>query len=274
MTAKPPYSIGFLGAGQMALALAKGWLSAGLVDVSRSLAGEPNAATAERFHRETTIPTTSHNSEVLAKCEIIILAVKPQVLPGVLAAIRSSLREEQLVVSIAAGVTIAQLVHHLGSETRIVRVMPNTPCLVGASATAYTLSPGSLPTDGETAATLFRSVGLAYEVSEHQLDGVTGLSGSGPAYVYMMIEALADGGVKVGLPREMALKLAAQTVFGSAKMVLETGTHPAILKDAVASPAGTTIEGILALEQGGLRAAVMNAVVVASQRAAELGKKG
>ncbi|MGL6076674.1 MAG: pyrroline-5-carboxylate reductase [Fimbriiglobus sp.] len=270
----PPYSIGFLGAGQMATSLAKGWLQAGLLDPSRSLAGEPNATAAEKFHADTKIPTTKINADVLAKCDILILAVKPQVLLSVLADVRSFLRESQVIVSIAAGVTITQLMAQIGSETRLVRVMPNTPCLVGASATAYSLSPGCLPEDGATAAKLFGSVGLAYEVSEHQLDAVTGLSGSGPAYVYMLIEALADGGVKVGLPREMALKLAAQTVFGSAKMVLETGTHPAILKDNVASPGGTTIAGIHALEKGGLRAAVINAVEVASQRAAELGKKG
>jgi pyrroline-5-carboxylate reductase len=269
-----PYSIGFLGAGQMATALAQGWKTAGLLNIPKCLAGEPSAIAGDKFTKATGIATATTNAAVIAGCDIIILAVKPQVLSAVLAEIRNSLTERHLVISIAAGVTLNQLAGQLGSETRMVRVMPNTPCLVGASATGYAIGPAALPQDSDVAARLFRSVGVAYELAENLLDAVTGLSGSGPAYVYMMIEALADGGVKVGIPRETALKLAAQTVFGSAKMVLETGTHPAILKDAVASPGGTTIAAIHALERGGFRASVIDAVEVSAHRAAELGKKG
>jgi pyrroline-5-carboxylate reductase len=151
--------------------------------------------------------------------------------------------------------------------------MPNTPCLVGASASGYTLGPAAGKVDAELVERLFGAVGKAFLLPEHQLDAVTGLSGSGPAFVYVMIEALADGGVKVGLPRDVALALAAQTVLGSAKMVLETGTHPGALKDAVASPGGTTIAGLHALERGGLRATVMDAVEAATRRAEELWRR-
>ena len=267
------HSVGFLGAGQMATALAKAWSNAGLLDFKHSLAGEPNPAARQAFTTATNLRAVLTNAEVVQGSQVVVLAVKPQVLAAVLGEVRGYLTANHLVVSIAAGVTLAQLAGHLGSETRLVRVMPNTPCLVGASATGYAVGPAVLPGDGETVARLFGSVGVALAVPESQLDAVTGLSGSGPAYVYMMIEALADGGVRAGLPRDTALKLAAQTVYGSAKMVLETGTHPAALKDAVASPGGTTIAGIHALERGAFRASVMNAVEAAANRAAELGKK-
>jgi len=267
------HSVGFLGAGQMATALAKGWANAGLLDLAHSLAGEPNPAARQAFTAATSLRAVPTNAEVVHGCQVVILAVKPQVLAAALGEVRNHLTANHLVVSIAAGVTLSQLAGHLGSETRLVRVMPNTPCLVGASATGYSVGPAVLPGDGDTVARLFGSVGVALAVPESQLDAVTGLSGSGPAYVYMMIESLADGGVRAGLPRETALKLAAQTVYGGAKMVLETGIHPAALKDAVASPGGTTIAGIHALERGAFRASIMNAVEASASRAAELGKK-
>jgi pyrroline-5-carboxylate reductase len=178
-----------------------------------------------------------------------------------------------LVISIAAGWTVESLAAGSPHGTRIVRVMPNTPCLVGASAAAFSAGPSATAEDKATIQCLMQAVGTAVELPEHLLDAVTGLSGSGPAYVFVLIEALADGGVKAGLPRNVAQSLAAQTVFGAAKMVLETGQHPAALKDAVASPAGTTIAGLAALERGGFRAAAMEAVVSAADRAKELGKK-
>lgn len=267
------HSVGFLGAGQMATALAKAWTAAGLLDLKSSLAGEPYPAARQAFTTATGLRAVPTNAEVVQACQIVVVAVKPQVLAAALSEVRGYLTANHLVVSIAAGVTLTQLAGHLGSETRLVRVMPNTPCLVGASATGYAVGPAIQPGDGEVVAKLFGSVGVALAVPESQLDAVTGLSGSGPAYVYMMIEALADGGVRAGLPRDTALKLAAQTVYGGAKMVLETGTHPAALKDAVASPGGTTIAGIHALERGAFRASVMNAVEAATNRAAELGKK-
>lgn len=267
------HAIGFLGAGQMATALAKGWLTTGLLDTARSLASDPVPAARVKFQTSTGVRAVDSNAEVLAATDVIILAVKPQTMNAALAEVRSSLSEKKLVVSIAAGITLKQLAEQLGSNTRIVRVMPNTPCLVGASASGFAAGPAATSADADLVAMLFNSVGKAYAVPEQLLDAVTGLSGSGPAFVYVMIEALADGGVRMGLPRDIALALAAQTVLGSAKMVLETGTHPAALKDAVASPAGTTIAGLHALERAGVRAGLMDAVEAATKRATELGEK-
>lgn len=268
-----PYRIGFIGAGKMATALAKGWLKAGLLNATSGVAYDPHAATASKFAAETGLKIVSNNAAVLEAADILIPAVKPQVLPAVLHELRSFVESRHLVVSIAAGVTLSQLMHHLSAETRIVRVMPNTPTLVGAGAAGYSAGPAATPEDLATTQKLFGSVGIAYQLPESQLDGLTGLSGSGPAFIFVVIEALADAGVRVGLARETALKLAAQTVLGSAKMVLETGEHPASLKDDVASPGGTTIAGLHALERGALRATLMNAVEAAANRAAELGRK-
>ncbi len=268
-----PLSIGFLGAGQMATALAKGWIDAGLVDAGKCLASDPQADARATFGSKMGIRAVESNAEVAKACAVIVLAVKPQMMPALLAEIRPALRTDALVISIAAGITLAQLADGLASLTRIVRVMPNTPALIGLSATAYSPNAATTPADVELVSSLFSSIGVAFPVAEKLLDAVTGLSGSGPAYVYVMIEALADGGVRAGLPREVALKLAAQTVLGSAKMVLETGLHPGVLKDAVASPGGTTIAGLHALERAGFRGAIMDAVLAAAERAEELGAK-
>jgi pyrroline-5-carboxylate reductase len=266
-------AVGFLGAGQMATALAAGWARAGLLDVARSLAADPAAAAREKFTQTTGVRTAGTNAEVAVAADVLVLAVKPQVMADVLAEVRPHLTPNHLVISIAAGVTLKTLADGLGSGLRFVRVMPNTPCLVGASASGYAAGPTATADDAVLVGRLFGAVGVAMPVPEHLLDAVTGLSGSGPAFVYVLIEALADGGVRVGLPRDAALKLAAQTVLGSAKMVLETGQHPAALKDAVASPGGTTIAGLHALERAAFRAALMDAVEAAANRAAELGKK-
>ncbi len=265
-------AIGFLGAGQMATALARGWTSAGLLDPQSSLAADPFEIARQNFTSATSIRTANQNADVVSHCKLIILAVKPQVLAGVCDEIRSYLTHDHLVISIAAGMTLKQLAEHLGNDTRIVRVMPNTPCLVGACAAGFALSPAATADDSALVSHLFSAVGKAYPLPEHQLDAVTGLSGSGPAFVYVMIEALADGGVRMGLPRDVAQALAAQTVLGSAKMVLETGSHPGMLKDAVASPGGTTIAGLHALERAGVRAGLMDAVEAAAKRATELGR--
>ncbi len=203
-----------------------------------------------------------------------MLAVKPQTMAAVLGDVRDVVQARgPLVVSIAAGVTLAQLADALGSSTRLIRVMPNTPCLVGASASGFTPGEHATAADVSLVQGLLDDAGKAFRVPEALLDAVTGLSGSGPAFVYLMIEALSDGGVRVGLPRDVATALAAQTVLGAAKMVLETGEHPGTLKDAVASPGGTTIAGLHELERAGVRGALMNAVEAATRRATELGRK-
>ncbi len=267
----PSHAIGFLGAGQMATALASGWIRTGLLDPARTLAADPYPVARSRFEQLTGAKTVSTNVEVAAAADVLVLAVKPQVLGGVLAEVRPHLAPRHLVVSIAAGVTLATLADALGTGTRLIRVMPNTPCLVGASATGYAAGGAATLADVALVGTLFGAVGKAYPVPEYLLDAVTGLSGSGPAFVYVLIEALADGGVRVGLPRDVAQALAAQTVLGAAKMVLETGQHPGALKDAVASPGGTTIAGLHALERAGFRAGLMDAVEAATARAKELG---
>jgi pyrroline-5-carboxylate reductase len=261
--------IGFLGAGRMASALARAWVEAGLVAPDHVLASDPSADARSAFK----LPATPDNLAVIAAADLLVLAVKPQTMAAVCAETRDAIgRRRPLVVSIAAGVTLARLRSDLGEATRLVRVMPNTPCLVGESASGYAPGPNATAEDVALVQKLLDAVGRAVRVPEPLLDAVTGLSGSGPAFVYLMIEAMSDGGVKAGLPRDVATVLAAQTVLGAAKMVLTTGRHPGALKDDVASPAGTTIAGLHELERAGLRGALMNAVEAASRRAAELGK--
>jgi pyrroline-5-carboxylate reductase len=264
--------IGFLGAGRMATALGRGWLAAGLVSKDRLLASDPVPQAREAFLKEAGGRVTVDNREVVAGSDLLVLAVKPQSMKSLLAEIRPHVGPRHLVVSIAAGITLRQLADGLGPERRLIRVMPNTPCLIGASASGY--SPGESATAEDVALVdrLLNAVGRAFALPESLLDAVTGLSGSGPAFVYVMIEALSDGGVRVGLPRDVATVLAAQTVLGAARMVLETATHPGALKDMVASPGGTTIAGLHALERGGLRGALMDAVEAATQRSQELGR--
>jgi pyrroline-5-carboxylate reductase len=264
--------IGFLGAGKMATALAQGWLAAGLAAPERVLASDPLAAAREAFAAATGVCTATENREVVASSDLLVLAVKPQSMRAVLAEVAPVLAGRHFIVSIAAGVTLRQLGEVLGANRRLARVMPNTPCLVGASASGYSLGEAATPEDARLLDRLLNAVGRAFRLPEPLLDAVTGLSGSGPAFVYVMIEALSDGGVRVGLPRDVATALAAQTVFGAAKMVLETGKHTGELKDMVTSPGGTTIAGLHALERAGLRAALMDAVQAATQRSAELGK--
>jgi pyrroline-5-carboxylate reductase len=262
--------IGFLGAGKMATALARGWLAARLVAPDRVLASDPLPEARTGFQSETGISATADNRRIVASSDVLILAVKPQSIPSLLNEIRTTLQPRHLLVSIAAGITLRQLVEGLGPERRLVRVMPNTPCLVGASASGYSPAQTATIEDVALVDRLLNAVGRAFRVPESLLDVVTGLSGSGPAFVYVFIEALSDGGVRMGLPRDIATALAAQTVLGSARMVLETGKHPGALKDMVASPGGTTIAGLHALERGGLRAAIMDAVEAATRRATEL----
>ena len=271
MSTASPLRVGFLGAGQMAAALARGWLAAGLITPATCRASDPSPDARARFQQQTGCPATADNREVVAQSDVLVLAVKPQTLPALLDELRNQVTERHLVVSIAAGVTLKRLADALLANHRLVRVMPNTPCLLGVSAAGFAAGPGARPEDVALVERLFNAVGKAFVVPEALLDAVTGLSGSGPAFVYVMIEALADGGVRMGLQREVATTLAAQTVLGAARMVLETGQHPGQLKDAVTSPGGTTIAGLHALERGGFRAAVMDAVEAATRRSTELG---
>lgn len=265
-------SIGFLGAGKMATALARGFIQAKLAGAGRMIASDPVEAARATFSREVGAKVTASNLEVVSSAGLLLLAVKPDQVNDVLSEIRGSLSGDHLILSIAAGVPLSKLQAGLGPLTRVIRVMPNTPALVGASATAYALGQHATAEDGRRAQQLFASVGLAIQLKESLLDAVTGLSGSGPAYVYLMIEALSDGGVAAGLPRDVATRLAAQTVFGSAKMLLETGQHPGALKDMVTSPGGTTIEGIHELEKAGMRAAFIGAVRAAAEKSRRLGQ--
>lgn len=263
-------TIGLIGAGQMATALGQGLVKSGVIDKDQLLASDPSEAARERFSRTLGARVTPDNLDVVAWAQILILAVKPQQMPDVLNQIRGKVGHGHLVVSIAAGVGCAAMLEALGAETRLARVMPNTPCLVGRGACAYCLGGTASAADGEIVSQILGAVGVAIQVEEKLMDAVTGLSGSGPAFVYVMIEALSDGGVRMGLPRHVATTLAAQTVRGAATMVLCGNEHPAVLKDRVASPGGTTIAGLQALEAGGLRAALMAAVEAATRRAGEL----
>ena len=264
--------IGLIGAGQMATALARGLIESGFISATEVTASDVSSVARERFTAETGARTVAESASVLSASDVVILAVKPQQMAAVLADIAEQVTAEHLVISIAAGVSLATLTAALGSDRRVVRVMPNTPALVGAPAAGFALGGNATADDAELVGRLLSTVGIAVPVAEPLLDAVTGLSGSGPAYAFQMIEALSDGGVRVGLPRDVATRLAAQTLLGAAKMVLETGRHPGELKDAVTSPGGTTIAGLHALERGGLRGSLMDAVEAATARSRELGQ--
>ncbi len=265
-------TIGFIGGGQMAEALIRGILNAGLAGPERIMVVEPEPARREYLRQTYSVQAGEDSVSLAAGCKILVLAVKPQVMGKVLAQYRGQVTGQHLVISIAAGITIRALAAGLGDEVRIIRVMPNTPALVLAGASA--LAPNSRVTAADLAAAkqIFSAIGTCVEVSESQLDAVTGLSGSGPGYVFAFIEALVDGGVLAGLPRPVAEQLVLQTVLGSAKLALETGENPAVLRGRVTSPGGTTITGLQVLEESGFRGAVMTAVQAAAERSRELGQ--
>jgi pyrroline-5-carboxylate reductase len=266
-------TIGFVGSGQMARALAAGMVKAGLVAADRIAMFDPVAKAVEDF--AAAVPGSKRaasNAEVVQQADVVFLAVKPQSFATAASEMKAAVTPQKLIVSILAGTTLAQLTAGLGTQ-RIARVMPNTPALVGKGASGYACAAGCSPQDVEKVGQLLQAVGIAFPLAEHLLDAVTGLSGSGPAYVYVMIEALSDGGVRMGLPRNVATALAAQTVLGSAEMVLTSNEHPGVLKDRVASPGGTTIAGLHALEQHGVRGALISAVEAATKRSIELGAK-
>jgi pyrroline-5-carboxylate reductase len=263
----------FIGGGNMSEALIGGLLRTGLAHPGQLLATDILSARRDFLAARFGIETSHENKSAVAGCHIIVLSVEPQRLDEVLEELRPAVGFETIIVSVAAGYPIARIIRKLNVPGRVVRAMPNTPSIIGEGMTAMAYA-DPLPADEEAAVQgLFESVGKVVVVEERLMDAVTGLSGSGPAYVYMMIEALADGGVMMGLPRHAAAALAAQTVAGAARMVLSNQEHPAVLKDRVASPGGTTIAGLRALEKGKLRATLMSAVEAATNRSRELGQE-
>jgi len=271
MSALAGLRIGFIGAGAMAEALAGGLREAGVEGAALRVA-DPDATRRKRLEEKLGAVAAPDNAGLVSDCDVVVLAVKPGVVPEVLHGLGDCAdRARPLWISIAAGVRIARLEAGLGAGARVVRAMPNTPALVGAGATAICGGAATGPEDLDRARALFLSVGRCWNApAEALLDAVTGLSGSGPAYVFVFLEALADAGVRVGLPRDAAYELAGQTVYGAAKLALEDGRPPAALKDQVTSPGGTTIAGLERLEAGGLRAAVYEAVEAATRRSREL----
>jgi pyrroline-5-carboxylate reductase len=265
-------SIGLVGGGQMGEALVRGVIESGLIHAENIVVAEPFAERRKFLETTYNIKTTDSSLELAENCKIIILAIKPQVMDLVLSQYRDCLGSKHLVISIAAGVTIRQLETGLGSNMRIVRVMPNTPALVLAGASALSGNHNIAEMDMDAALEIFSAVGTCVEVPENLLDAVTGLSGSGPGYVFTFLEAMIDGGVLAGIPRPVAEQLAVQTLYGSAKLALETGEPAAVLKGRVTSPGGTTITGLQVMEEAGLRGTVMTAVEAASDRSRELGQ--
>ena len=267
--------IGFIGGGNMATALIGGLRQSAAAPAENILCSEVRDEARRDLQKRFAITTTGDNLEVVRQADIIVYAVKPQVLPEVLRQTAGAVDQTKLIISIAAGVPLAALTGGLGGadkKMRLIRVMPNICALVGESATAIAAGAGARPGDSELAKAIFDAVGTSVIMGEHLLDAFTGLCGSGPAYVFLIIEALADAGVNMGLTRQDALLLAGQTLFGAAKMFLHGGEHPAQLKDRVCSPGGTSIAGIEALEQGALRATLMKAVTAATERSRQLGR--
>jgi pyrroline-5-carboxylate reductase len=263
--------IAFIGGGNMAESLLTGLLGNGLTTAACITVSDPLVPRRVMLGERFGVAVHADNQTTAREADIIVLCVEPQVLDAVLEELAPSISAQPLVISVAAGYSLARMQVHLKTVTRLVRAMPNTPSMIGEGMTAVSIAPTLSSDDQDKARFLFESVGKVVVVEERLMDAVTGLSGSGPAYVFAMIEALADGGVLMGLPRATAQFLAAQTLAGAARMVLEQREHPAVLKDRVASPGGTTITGLSHLEEGRLRATLMSAVAAAAQRSHELG---
>ncbi|MEO7932148.1 MAG: pyrroline-5-carboxylate reductase [Chthoniobacterales bacterium] len=261
--------IGFIGCGKMAGAILQGVCNSGKFDGDQLFLHDKDAARMAELKDICGARPLASNTAVAEAAEVILLCVKPCDVPAALKEIQPVLAGK-LIVSIAAGLTIARLQELSGNAAAVIRVMPNTPALVHRGATAYALGDGATEEHAEVVEEIFCAVGQVFQVAESALDAVTGLSGSGPAYIYTVIEALADGGVLMGLPRELALQLAAQTVIGAGEMVVQTHLHPAALRDMVTSPGGTTIAAMEALEKGGLRAALISAVRAATERSSAM----
>ncbi len=265
--------IGFIGVGNMGGAIIGGIIDSGLISPPDIIASDVNEDNLNSLKSRYGIETTVNNLEVSGRADILFLAVKPNIFPEVIGEIKDHIKEGAIIVSIAAGQSIGMIENMFGRDIKLVRAMPNTPALVREGMSA--LSPNSFVSKDETGevSNIFNSFGKSEVVPEYLMDAVVGVSGSSPAYVYMFIEAMADAAVAEGMPRDQAYKFAAQTVLGSAKMVLETGRHPGALKDMVCSPAGTTIEAVIELENLGMRSAVMAGVRAAVQKSKSMSKK-
>lgn len=266
-------TIGIIGLGRMGRCLVQGLIDAKLYSKTQVYYTTRHEETSARVARELGFQPCKSNDELLKNSEIIVIAVKPQNVSEVLEGLKKSDVKGKLFISIAASISTLEIESNLPQGAAVVRAMPNTPALVGAGMTAFCVGKNVSESDIALSQKLFTPIGRVVKVDERHMDAVTGLSGCGPAYTYLVLEALTDGGIKVGLPRDLATELAAQTVLGAAKMLLETGRHPAALKDDVTTPAGCTIDGLLELEEGKVRVTMIKAVVQATKRAKELSMK-
>jgi pyrroline-5-carboxylate reductase len=262
--------LALIGCGKMGEALLSGILGSQLLPVDRVEATVAEPPQADFLAGKYGVKAHTNNIQAVKGADLVLIVLKPQQVKGVLHEIKNVLRKDAVIISVAASVTTALIERELGRPARVVRAMPNTPCLIRQGMTAIAASPHATPDDVALAQEIFRAMGRTVVVDEKYMDAITGLSASGPAYVYMIIESLAEGGVKLGLPRELSTELSAQTLLGASSLVLHTGEHPAKLKDMVTTPAGCTIDGLLELEEGGLRVTLIKAVVRAAQRAKQL----
>ena len=262
--------LGIIGTGKIGSTLLKRLISTNSIDRSKIIAYDIDEKKRSKLSKEYNIEYAKNNEELARSAKFILIAVIPQVIDTVLKEIEPVITNEQIIISIAAGVSFNHINKVINPAVGLIRIMTNTPALVGAAATAIAHNSHVKDIQLEFVKKIFKAVGMVVELEERHLDAVTGLSGSGPAYIFIIIEALADGGVKMGLPRAIALKLAAQTLFGSAKLLLETGIHPAALKDMVATPGGTTITAIHELESAKIRATLIRAVEAATLKSKSL----
>lgn len=266
------FRIGFIGTGKMASAIIKGIVDKGVFSKDEIIASNIHENSRRKAESELGICVTASSAEVAEKAKVVVLAVKPQQIPDVFADKSVKMGKDHLLISIAAGTTIDTLKMYV-PDSKIVRVMPNICSTNFVGTSGFSQSPECTEEDVSTVRSIFEAVGMCFEVKEKDIDAVSGLSGSSPAFIFMIIDAMADAGVLMGLPRDLSIKLAAQTVMGSAVTVLESGEHPDVLKDKVCSPGGTTIEGVKVLEDYGVRAAFISAIQASVEKAHELGRK-
>lgn len=262
--------IGFIGGGNMAGAIIGGMIEKKAYDASQVMASGKDVVSLDNLHKKYGVETTQDNAWIMDNADVVFLSVKPQILPGVIEEIAPMVRENQLFVSIAAGKTIGWIEEQFGREISLVRVMPNTPALVGEGCSGFCANSNVSLEEVDIVKQILDCCGTAYQVPEHLMDVVGAASGSGPAFVFMFMEAMADAAVAGGMPRDLAYKMVAQTVLGSGKLMLETGKHPGILKDMVCSPGGTTICGVKVLEEEGMRGAIMDAIDSCIQKSKKL----